>query len=359
MSFVEAGAKSRKKTLLEVVLVLILLQPAVLALTTDSGLRYAEMPTLEIDGTYAVSNTIEAEVENTGYDNVFICLPNGKHSGSGDWQVVGDIVFAKGEKVLMNIRDITAKYGKKEDLNSFIHNNFVFDLDYPVVRGDPLKVPLSATGADYCLGWYVRPNERLNFVVKLTPGSDGPFNGVFDPLYLEKNYMYSSVKVTRWTQEVQIYPPVAAGVTVGLLEAPYIVKNAVIVEAYPGLLSEKSALDKPYYFEKFKQEPSFESVVNAPSWNSWFEKSKVFSLNTEMLGKTKTGYFGMPSNVEVLSESDPIPVWLFDSRESLYIRYIYEWRRDGNTAGGIDLGAYMQEPSRVELSGVPEWYSWF
>jgi len=339
-----AGAESGRRVLLSIALVFILSQAA--ALAQETGLKYAEVPTISHDTSRSYT-VIEAEVENTGYDNVFICLPD-------SWTVDEEILNAYGENVLTSKTDIAARYGRKESRFSFIRNNFVFDFSYPVEKGSPIEITSS------CKGWYVRPNERMHFIVKLKPG---PATAIFDPLYLEKNYNYSKISVTRWSQEFRIYPDKSYG----FFEAPYLVKRATMVEAYPGIFTNKSSLsDKPYYVEKFQNEENETTGIElskVPSWNGWFGESSMFRLEPKMIASTKTNYFEIPPPPKSSASADEIsfiPIWLFDAREAKFIQYSYEWRRDRQIEGGIDIDAYVKEEKpKIDLSKVPEWYSWF
>lgn len=323
----------------------------------ETGISYAEVPFISIDTSRSYT-IIEAEVENTGYDTVFICLPS-------DWEVDEEVLNAYGENVLTNRWDIIQKYGKKRDRFSFIANNFVFDFNYRVARGSPIEV-------SGCKGWYVRPNERLRFRVKLRPG---PSSAVFDPLYIENNYNYSWVRVKKWYQEFRIYTTE----DYGFVEAPYIVKGAKLIEAYPGIFSNKSYTEnKTFYVEKFMEEENITKkeeakidLASIPSWDSWFADSALFDLKNGIFANTNLEFYEIPEqNITVKEkattpEEEFIPVWLFDARESNFISYAYEWRRDRGVEGGIDIELYptiKEEKAvaeKIDLTTVPEWFAWF
>jgi hypothetical protein len=352
--------------------------------STEVGLDYALIGNIthDMEASYTV---IDAEVENNGFETILIKLPDNWEADLRDYS-------AKGEPILVNKVEIHRKFGFEGDRYSFIRNNFVYQqrAGFAVSKGDPLTIQ---TADGEAVGWYIRPNERLLFHIRLKPGHE---EAVFDPFALERNR--SDVKVIEWTQRFFIVPEKAANGDLlrGWMRIPYIVKGATMVESFPGVFANLSAFTGGYYFNRLELEaptptpsPAKEAVeLDTPAWDEWFTESKLFKLNPEGLASLKTEPLPIPEvekpvKEEILEETEEgifIPVWLIDyGIEAL--RYEYKWKL-GRVFKGVDVDLYTKKPStlterygsaipptpppeetvttpKLDLTTVPEWYAWF
>ncbi|MFV2041074.1 MAG: hypothetical protein ACC644_03685, partial [Candidatus Hydrothermarchaeales archaeon] len=262
--------------------------------TSVDGLQLGG-PIATIEHDSGISYTIiEAEVENTGFENFFVALPK-------DWTFDSDIYGARGEPIIISKGELYKKYGSLRDRSSFISNNFVLDTrgGFSISRGSPWVLTRRGGEDDggVSYGWSVRPNERLVFTIKMKPSDD---DAVIDPFAIEQNR--SDIKVVKWNQEMMLYPE--SGKT-GFLSAPWIVKGATMVEATPGVFTNISEFtDDIYWFKTRLQnvtveeaaEVSSEPVVelNPPGWDSWFSSSGFFGIKSTSLAPLATELLPIP-----------------------------------------------------------------
>ncbi|HDY73862.1 MAG TPA: hypothetical protein ENH51_01975 [Euryarchaeota archaeon] len=376
--------------------------------TEVDGLRIGG-PVATIDHDADLSYTIiEAEVENTGFETFFVALPL-------DWAFDPEIYGATGEPIIATKGALHKKYGDPGDKSSFIRNNYVFEAwgGLAVSRGSPWVLTMSGGEDDggVSYGWSVRPNERLKFTIKMKPSDS---EAIIDPLAIERNR--TDIKVIKWNQEMVIYPE--SGET-GFISAPWIVKGATMVEATPGVFTNISEFTQDIYWfktrlqnatvkstgEETEPEVSSEPTVelNPPEWDAWFSSSGFFGLESKSLAPLSTELLPIPEvnktepiveEVEETGESVFIPVWLIDpefyqsnsvgTTSGAAIRYVYEWRR-GKEIKGVDAHLFSkpfktnteiygdvtptpvpteapvgsEEKSELDLTIVPEWYTWF
>lgn len=338
------------------------------------GAQFIPTPNITHDTSKSYT-VIEAQIENTGFEKVFVSLPKG-------WSYDSQILSAKGEPIIVSKPALHRKYGSPGDRYSFISNYFVFWQrgGFAISKGSPLTVYWADGGTSY--GWYVRPNERLVFTIKMTPSET---EAIIDPFTIEQNR--SDIKVVEWNQEFYIYPEPY----LGFLRAPWILKNVTMVEAYPGIFANLSAFTGDRYYDLFKLETPPPTTapppeeLNPPAWDEWFTSSGLFSLTPSSLASLKTEFLPIPEvNKTKAEEEEPseevfIPVWYVD-RDVNFIRYRYEWQR-GKTIKGIDVHLYTEPPltlterfgnvsattpstptetaPKLDLTTVPEWYAWF
>jgi hypothetical protein len=378
----------------------------------------------DVDLSYTV---IDAEVENHGYENVLVVMPEG-------WEPDYEIYSAKGEPIIRGRIEFYDKYGRPWKRNSFVSNNYVFWQEktdtFTISRGLPLVLEGSdedgwsimpssignETGSER-IGWYVRPNERLMFRIKMFPGKEDE-EAIIDPTALERNR--ADIKVTKWDQEFIIYPDLDT--PTGFLRAPYLVKGATMVEATPGVISNLSAFYGGLYWDLFKiqnltpastptlgTEPEPDVIeLDPPSWDEWFSSTGLFSLTPTSLASLKTEIPVIPevNKTEVIEEEEPEeegeeglfdPVWFIDlefyqtlgvgTTQGRAIRYVYEWR-PGKVINGVETHKFKDpyvtktdkygdtlvsasqlsseipsttpkpEPE-LDLTSVPPWYNWF
>jgi hypothetical protein len=353
--------------------------------STKVGLDYAEIGNIthDLDASYTV---IDAIVENNGFETILVKLPENWEANLADYS-------AKGEPILVNKVEIHRKYGFEEDRYSFISNNYVFQqrAGFAVSKGTPLKVQ---TPDGEAVGWYIRPNERLIFHIRLTPSDE---EAIFDPFALEQNR--SDVKIIEWTQRFFIPPEKDEDGELlrGFLRIPYIVKGATMVESFPGVFANLSAFKGGYYFDLMELEsqsptppPEKEAVeFDIPAWDEWFTESGIFKLNPGSLASLKTELPPIPEveksvKEEIIEEAEEgvfVPVWFIDYGIDV-LRYEYRWKL-GRVYEGVDVNLYSKKPStlterygstapptapleeaaiptpELDLTTVPEWYAWF
>jgi hypothetical protein len=370
--------------------------------TEVRGIDFVLTPNIthDTDLSYTI---IEAEVDNIGFENVLISLPK-------DWEFTSDIYGATGTPIIQSWGALKRKYGDPDSRYSFQRNNFVFTSpsNLAVSRGSPITIEWD-TGEE-SVGWYIRPNERLTFVIKMIPSDE---EAIIDPTALEQNR--SDIIVNKWNQENIVYPD--REIPTGFLAAPWIVKDATMVEATPGVFRNLSHRGGNYYWNKFllqngttttstTLEPDVEvEELDPPAWNEWFMSPGLFGLKPTSLASIETDFLPIPEiNKTVVVEEEEvteeksvfIPVWLIDlefyqtnslgTTSGAAIRYVYEWSR-GNDIDGVDVAAHskpyvtlterygetpsttvspsddsvesIQTGSVVDLTTVPEWYTWF
>ncbi|RMF91088.1 MAG: hypothetical protein D6733_02140 [Methanobacteriota archaeon] len=356
--------------------------------TGRTGLNYITLSNISHDPAkfYTV---IEATVENTGFEKVFIALPE-------DWEYDPALYSAKGEPIIVSKPDLHRKYGSPNDRNSFINNHFVFWQrgGFAISKGSPIKFIYEDGTFHY--GWFVRPNERLVFTIKMSPPTDQT-EGVIDPFEIEQNR--SDIRVIEWNQEFYAYPEtIGSARAVGFMAAPWVVKGATMVEATPGVYVNLSGLRGEYYFELVEPEKNLSSQASSeeltvPAWDEWFSGSGVYALNPVGLASLKEGPPEIPEINKTQEEkkvSEPlfIPVWYIgmdfystlgiQTTQGPAVRYRYEWKRD-RVIEGVDASLYTKEPATLtelygsgstitvepvskktlDLATVPEWYAWF
>ena len=370
--------------------------------TEISGIDFVQTPNILPDSTKSYT-VIEAEVDNIGFETVLISLPKG-------WEFKQEVYGATGAPIIKSWGELKRKYGDPGDRSSFQRNNFVFTSpgNLATSRGSPVTIAWD-TG-EGSVGWYIRPNERLSFVIKMIP-SDA--EAIIDPLALEQNR--SDIIVNKWNQEFMVFPD--PDTPTGFLAAPWIVKDATMVEATPGVFANLSHRGGDFYWNKFKLEnqstttttllePEAEEVkeLNPPAWDAWFSSSGLFGLKQTNFASIKTDFLPIPeiNKTEVVEEDEVvvteeksvfIPVWLIDmefyqsnsvgTTSGAAIRYVYEWSR-GKDIEGVDVTSqakpyvtlterYGETPPtsvpitdesvsttpELDLTIVPEWYTWF
>ncbi|MFQ5800460.1 MAG: hypothetical protein ACE5HH_01905, partial [Candidatus Hydrothermarchaeales archaeon] len=125
------------------------------------GTQFVLTPNITHDTSQSYT-VIEAQIENTGFEKVFVSLPKG-------WSYDSQILSAKGEPIIVSKPALHRKYGSPRDRYSFINNYFVFWQrgGFAISKGAPLTVYWDDGSTSF--GWYVRPNERLVFTIKMTP----------------------------------------------------------------------------------------------------------------------------------------------------------------------------------------------
>jgi hypothetical protein len=365
---------------------------SLVAPSTDvKGTQFILTPNITHDTSRSYT-IIEAQIENTGFETVFVSLPQG-------WSYDSEVLSAKGEPIITNKYKLHQKYGSPRDKYSFITNHFVFWQrgGFVLSRGAPLTV-FWVGGTSF--GWYVRPNERLIFTIKMTPSEQ---EGVIDPFAMEQNR--ADIRIVEWNQEFYIYPEPFFG----FLRAPWIVKNATMVEATPGVFANLSEFPGGRYYDLFELEtppsttspPSEVEELTPPAWDEWFTSSSgFFSLAPVSLASLETEFLPIPeiNKTESVSkqaeESDEltfIPVWYIDNQffsntgigttSGKAIRYRYEWKR-GREIDGVDVHLFKDATpvtltemyvgseitvspvsplayKELDLTTVPEWYAWF
>ncbi|MFQ6135772.1 MAG: hypothetical protein ACE5PM_01175 [Candidatus Hydrothermarchaeales archaeon] len=281
-----------------------------------------------------ISTEIEAEIENHGYENVLLLLPSG-------WTVHGDqIDGARGERILWTYLDMRARYGDPDDKYSFINTYYVFTSKYTVNRGGSQAWTEVGTGIS-ARGWYIRPNERLTIHIKLVPTG----TGIIDPFSIEEKLPY--IKVTKWYQEFKLTTPN----TTGFISAPFVVKNATLIEAYPAIFGNARDFEAgEYYWEELKVEEEEEEVI-VVNWDEWFSTTSI-PLTSIQLASTELEYY--PIGKVEKKEEIFVPMWRIVIGEP-FIRYTYEWRR-GREIRGVVFSHF--EKGEIEPV-VPEWDEWF
>jgi hypothetical protein len=350
------------------------------------GLDYPLIGNISIDpvDSYTV---IDAIVENTGFETVYVSLPSG-------WEDDDFDQAAKGEPIIVDKVEIHKKYGFPEDRFSFIHNYYVFQQRAGFAQSKGLCIMIQTPDRDSVCGWRISPNERLIFHVRLHPKDTDVLDVIIDPFSLEQNR--SDIKVIEWNQRMIVFPD--QDTTIGFLRAPWIVKGGTITEAFPGVFANLSAFEGDYYHRLLKletPEPALtpeEEVedLNPPAWDQWFSSSSgVFNLRDTSLASLKTEHLPIPEIEKTVTEEAPledgeemfIPVWYVDF-DTQFIRYDYRWKR-GEAITGIDVDLYSSRPSTLtelygdtssttkstqstptspqslDLTTVPEWFGWF
>lgn len=346
--------------------------------TEELGVQYVPTPNITFDPARSYT-VIEAVVENSGYEKIFLSLPK-------DWEIDPQILSATGEPIIVSKGKLYKKYGHPDDRYSFISNNYVLwqTGGFSIGRGSPYSVSWADGGTSY--GWFINPNERFRFKIKLIPSET---ESVIDFLAIEQNR--SDIKVMKWNQDFYIYPEPS----LGYISAPWILKNATLVEAYPGIVGNLSAYPGGYYYHQFlldeqkkEEEDTWETVVlDPPGWDEWFtDEGMSFGLVGGSLAEPKSEFESIPVIEKTVLEKEEstdevfVPVWYHDFGIN-FMRYRYEWKR-GQTIEGIDQNLYLDRPlTKTELYGedrftytppepvaekpeldltrVPEWFSWF
>jgi len=340
--------------------------------TQVKGLDYVLTPNIthDPDRSYTV---IEATVENRGFEKVLVTLPK-------DWEFDPEIYSATGEPIIVSKGKLHRKYGHPDERSSFISNHYVFWQrgGFAISKGSPWLIKWSDGSESY--GWYIYPNERLKFTIKMRPKED---EAVIDPLALEQNR--SDIKVVKWNEEFVVYPD--KDTPTGFLRAPWIVKNATLVSAYPGIFSNLSAFGTEYYWHSMKLEAlsttttTLQEELNPPAWDEWFNSGGgLFKLTQVSLAQLTTELPAIPvlnkTPKKKPEKKEFIPVWLVDHTVT-FVRYSYEWHA-GREVPGIDVELYTEphvtlserygnftapapkeERPPLDLSTVPEWYAWF
>jgi len=341
--------------------------------TQIDGIQFVPIPTIDHDADRSYT-IIEAEVENSGFETFFVALPEG-------WGFDPEIYGATGEPIITSWGELKKKYGDPGDKSSFIRNNYVFQTwgGLSVSRGSPWVLTWGGDGDNsggVSYGWSVRPNEKLVFTIKMKPSDS---DAIIDPLAIERNR--TDIKVVVWNQEMVVYPDSGASRPLsGFLSAPWIVKDATMVEVTPGVFTNISEFTEDIYWfktrlqnvtlesdeEETEPDESSEPVVelNPPEWDSWFSSSGFFGLETKSLAPLKTELLPIPEvnktevveeveeeEVEESEESIFIPVWLIDhefylgngvgTTNGVAIRYRYEWRR-GKEIKGVDTHLFSE-----------------
>lgn len=348
------------------------------------GLDFVPTPNITHDPgrSYTI---IHGVVENHGFERVFISLPPG-------FSFDPTFYSATGEPVILSIGALRKKYGKPDDRFSFISNNFVFWQRgaFAVSKGSPWTVKW--TDGKESVGWYVSPNERLTFTLKMTISPDIN-EAIIDPLDLEQNR--SDIKIMKWEEDFYIYPP--TDTPSGFLRAPWVVKNASLVEATPGIYSSLKGYNGSVYYDLHRlettapPEPEEEAEeLNPPAWNEWFGSGGLFSMRTDSLATMRSKFLPIPEiNKTEETAAEPkeeifIPVWYIGTdftSQYQFLRYRYEWSRQREIPG-IDTSFYETRPFTLterfegplpnlrgestptptfslDMSAVPEWYAWF
>jgi hypothetical protein len=254
--------------------------------------------THDTDRSYTV---IDAWVENSGFEKVFVHLPF-------DWEFDSSDYAAKAEPIIVEKGALHRKYGFENDRHSFISNYFVFHTrgGFPRSKGFPLI--LTTEGDQEALGWYVNPNERLIFHIRLIPEEE---EMIIDPFELTQNR--SDIQVKRWDQEFVLYPDPDA--RTGFMRAPWLVKDGIMVEAFPGVFANLSAFPGDYYYDVMKldvppetaaPEPEAEvEELNPPAWDEWFSSTGLFKLNPVSLARSGTEFTSIPVINKTVVEEEP------------------------------------------------------
>ncbi len=208
----------------------------------------------------------------------------------------------------------------------------------------------------------------------MTPSNQ---EAIIDPFKLEQNR--SDIRLLEWNQEFYVYPQDF----LGFMTAPWIVKGATMVEAYPGPYSNISAFGGKLYYDLFELESqeteSKEEKLDVPSWDEWFAPSSgLFSLEPVSLAALTIESIEIPEIEDGQAKDEEqvfIPVWYRDAQMD-FIRYRYEWEL-GKIIDGVDVHLFTKRPATAtEMYGggssvpssaltvkapttVPEWYEWF
>jgi hypothetical protein len=199
----------------------------------------------------------------------------------------------------------------------------------------------------------------------------------------------------KWEQDFYLYP--SKDTPSGYMRAPWVVKNASLVEATPGIFSGITGYNGSYYYDVFRLEtpaptaPPEDEVeeLNPPAWDGWFGSGGLFGLKPTKLASLKSKFLPIPEinkTEETVSEPEEeifVPVWYvgtdFNSQYT-FVRYRYEWSRQRKIEG-IDTERYKNRPftlterfegplptfgaestttaPSLDMSTVPEWYAWF
>jgi hypothetical protein len=264
---------------------------------------------------------------------VLLLLPSG-------WTVHADqIDGAHGERILWTYLDMRARYGDPDDKHSFINTHYVFTSKYRVNRGssqDWGELGISQRG------WYIRPNERLTIHIKLVPSG----SGVIDPLSIEGDLPY--IKVMKWYQEFKFKPS-----SWGFIGAPFVIKNATLVESYPAIFGNARDFKAgEYYWEEFKVEEEEEEVI-VVNWDEWFSTTSI-PLTSIQLASTELEYY--PIEKVEKEEEIFVPMWRLKPGDD-FVRYSYEWKR-GREIRGVEFSHFEKGEAEI-YEEVPEWYDWF
>ncbi|NOZ59340.1 MAG: hypothetical protein GXO66_07190 [Euryarchaeota archaeon] len=309
------------RVLLPALLALVLLVSQVHAENDYAGLS---MPEYGYITPSQVTSYIEAKVENRGYYRVFVALPKGWELDLTEYSVKS---YAVREFGLWRV------YGEELAESGRVYR----------YRGSFQKSAIVVkTPEGTYTGWYLKPNEGLIIKVKTKPISG---DGVVDPLKIEK--LYPGVKVLRWYQEFTVTLPQA---TYGWVRAPWVVRGASLVEAYPSPYGEEHKTvitDKSFFGAEGLRYEYLEAEVDVPAWNEWMplRNSLAYALVWRPIMNFTTDF------VEPGSREYVRPVWDTQKHRTGVIRYAYEWRRDTRVRG-IEL-------FRDDFDDIPSWMELF
>lgn len=272
-----------------------------------------------------VTSYIEARIENHGNYRVFVALPGGWSLNTSEYNVKS---YAVREFGLWRIYD-----------EEMLKRGKVYTTKGLSPKG---AITVQIIGGDTYTGWYLKPNEGLIIKVKTAPISG---EGVVDPLKIEKQY--PGVKVLYWYQGFTLKMPSR---TYGWVRAPWVVKGATLVEAYPAPYGEASKTimtGKSFWGVEGPKDEYLELSVDVPSWNEWLpiKNSLAYALLPKSLAKLRIEFM----DVEPLGYVRP--VWDTQKHRTDEIYYAYEWER-GKEIRGITL-------FRDDVREIPSWMELF
>lgn len=275
---------------------------------------YFQVPTADI--TEIETKLEDVKIENTGFEKVFIALPEGWTIDEADIMQTGYRSYS----VLTGL-ELYDRYGSPEEPNAFINRE-------KVITHSGYLTKFSTT-IDGRIGWWLYPNEGLiiNLVATVPVGS-----AYFDPFELERG---PNIKINQWFQRFTL--------TVsdqGFVTAPYIIKTMPLVEATPGIYSDARDLGVVYY-DDFTMIPS-----NVPKWNEWFGFTNPLSKSPISALETTLKFYPIEKKEEFL-----VPVFKVSPGTSK-IHYAYEWDYYREIEGVTVKRSSL-------LKTVPKWDEWF
>jgi len=271
-----------------------------------------------------VTSYIEAKIENRGYYSVFVALPKGWTLDTTEYSVKS---YAVREYGLWRV------YGEEMVESGKIYT----------YRGSFQKAAVTVqTPEGSYTGWYLKPNEGL--IIKVKTGTISG-EGFVDPLKIEKQY--PGIKVLRWYQEFTLKMPSR---TYGWVRAPWVVRGATLVEAYPAPYSDESRTvtrGRSFWGAQGLRGEYLQADVNVPDWDEWIPLTTPLAYHMLWRPIMNFSYDEVEPDVEEYVR----PVWDIQRHRTDVIRYAYEWKR-GETLRGIVF-------SRDDFAEMPSWMELF
>lgn len=286
------------------------------AVNSQEGAELMEVPEGSVS---KVTSTLDARIENVGYDRVFVALPSG-------WEV--DTAESSVRSYAVREYGLWRIYSSPIEGKDLLEEGHVYDIfDYQQTRFT------TKLGEQY--GWWVRPNEGLKMSLELTL----PSSGEVDPKKIQEQH--PEILVREWNQDFELEIS-----STGIIEAPWTVEGGTLTTASPAPLGDarKVSTSDMYYVESYREEFE-ESEEDIPDWYEWLPLKNSMAYEFRPSYKLESfGELSTPGELDYVK-----PVWKVDTFGD--IRYGYEWKQ-GREIEGIRL-------VRDDYSGLPAWYEWF